>query len=414
MKLSAQSTRKAILVGLLTCLLPFFQNCSQKGSQSVRFDPTDPKNTSGNGQPYDGKPDPGDYYRVIPGYTCQGNPSLAGKISVTDSAVESTTVNPDCTETQKTLTFSDVEGSAINPANLSYRDGIYEAASVAPAPTATAPETYCRSVITGTKAFEILVHKSNSGTLSASLKNGTTINETLAPSGAVSGNNYVYQAGAVRLELSLRTQGASPGQVRGYLTHASESGEVTCRTTHNPPAPTGGYMVLSASTTAGDFGGLAGGNAFCLNQLTNNDFKGKVNVTLDAAHVSAFLCDGSTCNSLLNNHSYTFAAAGRPSVGGLAFMTNASGLGPGSMFAWSTSDVFDGTYLAWTNRAGDSAGGTLWYNTPESQHCNNWTSNSSSVTGLVGISSSWNGARWNNGGNNCNDSRHLICLVQAP
>jgi hypothetical protein len=158
-------------------------------------------------------------------------------------------------------------------------------------------------------------------------------------------------------------------------------------------------------------GGLAGANNFCLNELANNDFKGKSGVTVDASHVFAFLCDSTKCNNLPGGKTFTFAAAGNPAVGGASFTTDVTGTGPGSMFNWDTPETFGGAYITWTNRDGDSAGGEYWYNKPGSSSCSDWTTSSNSPVGQVGRTDTWNGARWDNGGNICSDQNRLICVA---
>ena len=70
------------------------------------------------------------------------------------------------------------------------------------------------------------------------------------------------------------------------------------------PLPIPGFFVLSSVTFAANMGGLAGANSNCLTDLTNTSWKGKAEAKLDASHVFAFLCDGSTCNNLLPNTRY--------------------------------------------------------------------------------------------------------------
>lgn len=407
--------KRLLVILALSGLMPFFQNCTAGSGQSVKFE-GDPHFSSGNGTPYEGKPDPGEYYRVVPGFTCGTNnkPALAGKLTVTTRDIHSQQTNPDCSQTERTLQFSDVEASALNRNNLGFKDGIYEKAKSAPAPTAPAPETWCRSVATGVKSFEVMIGTN----LQASLKIEDGGSADFTPVRSQSGASVSYQTGGINIALNLSIQSTGPGEVRGYLTSAAASGELSCRTVLSPPAPTGGYFVLSATPTNANFGGLAGANAYCLNDLRNNDWKGKVNATLDAAHVYAFLCDRNNCQNLDPNKGYTMARSGDTSIGGRRFQTDGNGRGPGTMFVWDTADTFGpsgapGDLRYWTNRDGNPNDGTIWDNAPAGEDCNNWTTGSNIITGAVGIPTAWNNARWGNGGNICSDLNRVICVVRG-
>lgn len=184
-------------------------------------------------------------------------------------------------------------------------------------------------------------------------------------------------------------------------------------------APSGGaangYFVITNAIYDGNLGGISGANAKCLTDLTNNNWMGKSNATVDAAHVRAFICDDSTCNNLLPSTTYHFASAVDPLVGGTALTTNASGLGPGDNANWSGSTYFGNptTNVYWTGRAAGSS--TQW---PATQQvggtCTNWSVNTNTGAPYFGGTSATDTQRWSYSlpfAFKCNAQMHLACIV---
>lgn len=172
-----------------------------------------------------------------------------------------------------------------------------------------------------------------------------------------------------------------------------------------------GYFVMSNSTYSGNFGGLSGADSTCLTDLQTNNWKGKADAgTLTAARVKAFLCDSATCNNLEPDTFYLFAVSGDTSLGGSAFTTDSSGLGPNNPADWSDSAIFggSGTYY-WTNRSAGSS--ELWGSTPGANSCSDWSDGTFSFQGLSGFTNNINSARWSSGPYNCSLVRPLICFV---
>jgi hypothetical protein len=174
----------------------------------------------------------------------------------------------------------------------------------------------------------------------------------------------------------------------------------------------GGYLVQSSTTWNGNLGGLAGADAKCLTDLTNNDWKGKATAgILSAGRVKAFLCSGSSCNNLSPNTPYILSTSGDPAAGGVGFVTNANGQGFGHQFyndsggaIWRSNTDF------WTNRG--TLNDELWSNTPKGgNHCANWSSTTGN--GHKG-NSSGNGERyrWDNGTSSCGSTLYLACVVE--
>ncbi len=178
--------------------------------------------------------------------------------------------------------------------------------------------------------------------------------------------------------------------------------------------PTGipvGWFVQSAGAYNGNLGGLSGANSTCLTDLTNNDWTGKSDAgTLTSSRVHAFLCDNSTCNNLDPNTAYIMARSGSATAGGMAFLTNSSGLGPGNATDWAAVGFDAGSHDAWYNRGTVSA--TYWANTPKGTNsCNNWTDGTSSKQGRLANAGWTTAKRWDEANNNCNTTQYLICFV---
>lgn len=189
-------------------------------------------------------------------------------------------------------------------------------------------------------------------------------------------------------------------------------------------APAGsGYFVLTKTTFSGSLGGLSGANAACLTDLTTNTgwwgyAQAQAAGQLTSSKVFAFLCDGSTCNSLQATTAYYFANSNDSSAGGASFITNASGNGPNDSTAWGQSDHFGGNVVGsitlsapWSGRGTGSV--TTWPATSAVDTCTNWTTNSGAVNGQAGIvGSQANSSRWSYPTvRACNNALPLICVV---
>jgi len=174
-----------------------------------------------------------------------------------------------------------------------------------------------------------------------------------------------------------------------------------------------GYLVVTNGAYSGSLGGFSGANSTCLSDLQANAFMGKTYAKLDSSHVFALICNGTSCQNLLPLTNYQFASSGFAAVGGTAFSTDASGMGPNNSYAWSDTTHFGGAYKWWSGRA---AGGsqTVWSNTSDSNNCNAWTDGTSSFYGIVGDSSGADSTRWWNATSSttkCSFNKKLLCIV---
>lgn len=171
-----------------------------------------------------------------------------------------------------------------------------------------------------------------------------------------------------------------------------------------------GYFVVTSSTTNGVIGGEAGANAFCLNDLTTNNWKGKAEANnrglLVAAKVKAFLCTGAACMHGIPDTQYMFASARNVSHGGGSFVTNTSGIGPNDSANWSSATHFGDTSLTfWTGRANGTV--TTWGGS-NNNRCANFNGGGD---GRAGVANSTTHTRWAVGSVNCAQIRSIICMV---
>lgn len=181
-----------------------------------------------------------------------------------------------------------------------------------------------------------------------------------------------------------------------------------------------GYFVLTSFSSQDNLGGLAGANTLCLNDLQSQSWKGKgANVTLNSSKVRAFLCDSTSCQNLLTNTTYSFAVAGDLAAGGARFTTNASGIGPNDLNAWSGVEYFNSSiHRYWTGRAFSDGLDNLWASTTSagsSRTCSNWTrsdgTSDNGPYGYNGDSGELGSDRWSSDDFRCSGSRRLICMV---
>lgn len=170
-----------------------------------------------------------------------------------------------------------------------------------------------------------------------------------------------------------------------------------------------GYFVMTSSVYTGALGGMAGAKASCEVQLDINTWRGKqaalLTGPLSGPRVRAFLCDDTTCTSLIPNTLYAFARAGSDSSGGALMRTDGAGAGPQDAAMWSTAAYFDSTDQYWTGRA---PGTTIAWGTASGNACSSWVGGLFGTYGIPGANGS---TRWSNATIGCGTTRRLICIV---
>lgn len=185
-----------------------------------------------------------------------------------------------------------------------------------------------------------------------------------------------------------------------------------------------GYLVMTSASWDGNLGGKAGADAKCLADLTANDWMGKSTASaagmLNSTYVKSFVCTNSCNGNLLPLTRYYFALSGDATKGGASFVSNADSRGPGDNISWALSSYFGNSYEHWSNRATNT--GASFINGPQSllgpNHCNFWTSNSSSETGNRGNTNSTTNIRWNDttagAADTCDKLKRIMCVVNPP
>jgi hypothetical protein len=184
--------------------------------------------------------------------------------------------------------------------------------------------------------------------------------------------------------------------------------------TYTPLSNPGG-SATAKGTYCPNSGGITQANEICVNDLTgNNTWWGyspaNANGLLTSGHVTAFLCDNSTCNEPDASKTYYFANGSDSGAGGATFTSTAAGLGPNDTALWSQANHFAASVGAWTGRGLGTA--SLWPATNSGNTCSSWTSNSASVTGTSSFPFG-NGttSRWDYQASACNGVSNLMCLV---
>ncbi len=184
---------------------------------------------------------------------------------------------------------------------------------------------------------------------------------------------------------------------------------------------TGGYFVLVRSAASNsNFGGRAGAASICLNRLTRDPWKGKMDSytrgMLNSSKIRPFLCDASTCENAVPNTSYRYAQAEMPSQGGASFTSDGNGAGPGDSSNWgayggTTKFHVDGEGNGSMYVTGRGAGtSTAWGTSPHSATCSGWTSTSGN-NARVGYNNLTGTSRWSQASSACNFAVNLICFV---
>ncbi|WP_156944184.1 hypothetical protein [Bradyrhizobium sp. Ec3.3] len=213
----------------------------------------------------------------------------------------------------------------------------------------------------------------------------------------------------------------------GYPEFCSGSAWIPFKATGAPPGS--GYFIMdaAASTYLGNLGsysaaggntGLAAGNAICLHDLTTfTNWWGYATANaagiLAPSHVFAFLCDGTSCNTLSANTTYYVGSNGDSTVGGASFTTDSSGNGPNSSMTFSLGSgwgyVNPAKLIYWTGRGTGST--NTWPATSGSSTCSGWTDSTNGNPGVIGAINGSSTARWSNGGGNCGQGYYLVCYV---
>lgn len=214
----------------------------------------------GNADGYDGKPDPGTYYRVVPDLRCGSTPSVFGEMTVDASGATVKTLDPkSCATITTNLSLGSLEQSALNRAVVGYGEGIFEKRDAPPSVDERSElvvETWCRlegSAPDSGVDVVVRVDAANeraSSTLFVNTKdaNGNAITDRPAPvavTRSLQRTSLGYHSDSFELSLDLAALATGaikvPGTLRAKVADRSISGAVTCRTggllDQNRPVP---------------------------------------------------------------------------------------------------------------------------------------------------------------------------------
>lgn len=167
------------IIIMLFLLVATFQGCGGCADSKPNFTALgsgamDASSSTGNGQPYDGKPEPGQYFRFVPGHPCVGENDVFSELDVSDSSIQATRYDPKtCALIRETIAFSDIESSVLTPSHLGWKEGIHVRRKERPsASSASVPvtETWCRSRDNLGAAYDVVIQETaQTGVLTAQL-----------------------------------------------------------------------------------------------------------------------------------------------------------------------------------------------------------------------------------------------------
>jgi hypothetical protein len=226
--------RSFFLLAMSSVLVLLFQNCS---APEMRFLASEKSGSaSNNGEPYGGKPINGDYYRHVPGYTCNGQNKIFQTLSVGSSTATLHSVKAtDCSDISQTISLGDVKSRNYNNDIIGYADGAFEK-SVTPAsptsPQARLLETWCRTSDLGTNTSDIVIHQEvATGLLSAKVYSVSGTTAEAGISKVMGSGKLDYKSAAINLSIDMSAgRGNTSGQLVFQNNGISTSTNVTCTT----------------------------------------------------------------------------------------------------------------------------------------------------------------------------------------
>lgn len=108
----------------LTACLTTTQNCSNVGFHNSQS--SNESSTQKSGDSYDGKPEPGDYYRVVPDYKCANTPEIPEIVSVSPGRMTLSSLDANCARQTRNLSVSEIKGANYNRAFIAVGSGAFE------------------------------------------------------------------------------------------------------------------------------------------------------------------------------------------------------------------------------------------------------------------------------------------------
>ncbi len=283
MKQSLRKNRFSTLMIVSLSMIVLFQNCSWM-QKPVSFGTDSNASTlrqSGNGDSYEGKPEPGLYFRSIPLSACQGSRAkdYSGKITVDDSKITlEQQSEADCEMKTSEIAFAEVEAGPRSLGLLAHKQGVFEKRNSPPRQQDldnNFVEAWCRTAFDdqSTQRTDITIstnpvsRKTRARIIIGEKKNGRwalTEDERADISREVGGQNVAYGHGDLSLSMSTQRDGLKPlnghftgnigGQVVDVPVICESAGLMDIKTSPAPPVCPADFVPVPALASYTSFG----------------------------------------------------------------------------------------------------------------------------------------------------------------
>ncbi len=223
-------TQQLVFVAIL---LIAYQNCTNVNFDWRQANGEQARNSSGGGgDSYDGKPTPGDYYRVIPKFKCNGEFVAQATIKVTAQDALLHTINADCSSTDQTVDFTQIDYKSFNTQALGFKDGVYTKLESHPATATPAQviEALCSTELESPSSGETVVifspYDGSANTIATIFKPNTTP-LTVNVKRAMAVGTAAYLGEDLTLSINVNTK--TGDQFTGLFDLAGKTENVFCR-----------------------------------------------------------------------------------------------------------------------------------------------------------------------------------------
>lgn len=109
------------LISVVSLVLGF-QNCGSNTSFNMAG-----ASGSGNGDGYEGKPEPGEYVRVVPGFACGPVKNVFAKLKVSMNGARHVTVDTNsCAEIEREVSLDSIKSRTFSSSYLTMGEGVFE------------------------------------------------------------------------------------------------------------------------------------------------------------------------------------------------------------------------------------------------------------------------------------------------
>jgi hypothetical protein len=200
----------------LVVMLVGFQNCSSYSFLATPTAAVSESSGGGNGEPYDTKPDLGQYYRLVPEEKCADTYREPDKITVDSTGNSFSQLTKSCSKVSTVLQLQSIEFAPYNKTLLGYDGGIFARLDLSPklyAKTYPLVEAWCRSDGAGAQGRDVVISLNHDAPDSpvttvyeGAIKNNkiqATATSPIATKRSVSIGKVVYANSEYRVEVAL-------------------------------------------------------------------------------------------------------------------------------------------------------------------------------------------------------------------